>query len=158
MTTVDMISEQAASSLTLSSQYVTFRVERILFGVEVEKVQEIIRSQPMTPVPLAPAIVRGLVNLRGQIITAIDMRSLLRLPPQETGAAPMNVVIRVNGEVVSLLVDAIGDVIDVDPGAFESTPETVATHIAQITQGVFKLERQLMLILDISSYIDRGAR
>lgn len=149
---MDSVEIDTTSQGDLAKQYVTFRVESLFFGVGVSKVQEIIRSQPMTPVPLAPEIVRGLVNLRGQIITAIDMRSMLRYEPFTENSSPMNVVIRTGSETISLLVDSIGDVIDVDPNAYESTPETVAPHIAQIVDGVFKLEKELLLILNTSSH------
>lgn len=102
----------------------------------------------MTPVPLAPKTVRGLVNLRGQIITAIDMRALLGLASFGKDSTPMNVVVRAGGEVVSLLIDGIGDVLDVDHRSYEPTPETVNPHIASILEGVFKLERELLLILN----------
>lgn len=140
------------SSLQVT-QFVTFSVGSLSFGVNVEQVQEIIRNQPITPVPLAPKIVRGVVNLRGQIITAIDMRALLKLADFDPDKSPMNVVIRTGGEVLSLLVDRIGDVVDVSHSLFETTPETVPTHISQIVKGIFKLEHQLLFELDVSSYL-----
>lgn len=132
---------------SFAKQYVTFRVGKLFFGVDVAEVQEIIRYQALTPVPLAPSIVRGLVNLRGQIITAIDMRALLRMDSFPPDSTPMNVVIRAAGETVSFLVDGIGDVIDVDATTYEPTPPTVNPHVAKIIDGVFKLERQLLLII-----------
>lgn len=140
--------------LPLAKQYVTFKVGKLFFGVDVAEVQEIIRTQPMTPVPLAPEIVRGLVNLRGQIISAIDMRALLKLGKFPEDSTPMNVVVRTEGEVVCFLVDGIGDVIDVDHSTFESTPETVSAHISRILQGVFKLEKQLLLIVHSSKCLN----
>lgn len=143
--------QSSSAHVQLAKQYVTFRVDRMFFGVDVSEVQEIIRHQPMTPVPLAPKTVRGLVNLRGQIITAIDMRSMLRLDRYADDSSPMNVVIRAGGETLSLLVDAIGDVIDVDHSTYEVTPETIAPHIAFVIDGVFKLEKELLLILKTES-------
>lgn len=136
------------SHTELPTQYVTFRVGELLFGVDVSYVQEVLRSQPMTPIPLAPKAIKGLVNLRGQIITAIDLGSLLGLESPDGTAPSMNVVIRAEGERVSLLVDSIGDVLEMDEEDYEEIPETVPSHIAAIVQGVFKLKDELLLVLD----------
>ena len=133
---------------SLAAQYVTFRVGELLFGVDVSQVQEVLRSQPMTPIPLAPKAIKGLVNLRGQIITAIDLGSLLGIETSKETAPSMNVVIRSEGERVSLLVDSIGDVLEMKEQDYEEIPETVPAHIATIVQGVFKLKDELLLVLD----------
>src|SRR3954469_18205027 len=99
-------------------QYCTFFLDGLYFGIEVLKMQEIIRYQEMTRVPLAPPVVRGLINLRGQIVTAIDMRRRLDLPALPDGRLPMNVVIRTDDGPVSLLVDEIGDVLEVDANSY----------------------------------------
>jgi purine-binding chemotaxis protein CheW len=137
-------------------QFVTFYVGKMYFGVAVSEVQEIIRHQPMTPVPLAPNRIRGLVNLRGQIITAIDMRSMLGLVPFEDEERPMNVVINIKGEVLSFLVDRIGEVLEVERTTFESPPETVGIQIARIINGVHKLENDLLLLVDTSACLTNG--
>src|SRR5580704_4607440 len=103
-------------------QFSTFVVERLLLGVEVEKVQEVIRYHAMTWVPLAPPVVKGLINLRGQIVTAVDLRRRLGLRDRDLGVQPMNVVIRHEDGAVSLLVDEIGDVLEVEDDAFEVAP------------------------------------
>src|SRR5690348_8953193 len=90
------------------AQYCTFWVDGLFFGVAVGAVQEVLRYQPLTAVPSAPEAVQGLINLRGQIVTALDLRCRLGLPPREGEALPMNVIVRSRGEVVSLLVDVIG--------------------------------------------------
>ena len=138
----------------LATQYVTFRAGSLYFGVDVAQVQEVLRYQPMTPVPLSPAMVKGLVNLRGQIITALDLREMLRLTPFAASDRPMNVVIRTGTEVVSLLVDSIGDVIEVSPSSFEAVPETVPGHLRALLVGVFKLETELLLPLEVGALID----
>src|SRR5579862_7470953 len=107
------------------TQFSTFFVADLFFGVDVLRVQEVLRSQQMTHVPQAPEVVEGLINLRGQIVTAIDMRRCLRLPPRIGDRAAMNVVVRTGDNAVSLLVDEIGDVLDVDEGAFEHPPENL---------------------------------
>jgi purine-binding chemotaxis protein CheW len=129
-------------------QYCTFYVDDILFGVEVLDVQEVLRYQEMTEVPMAASEIRGLINLRGQIITAIDLRNRMKLPPRPDDQKPMNVVIRAHGEVVSFLVDSIGDVLEVDDESFEPAPGTVDSSTRELVSGVYKLEGQLMMILD----------
>ena len=141
--------------LQLAKQYVTFVVGKMLFGVNLEEVQEIIRYQPLTPVPLAPKIVKGIVNLRGQIITAIDMRAVLNLGEFEEDSTPMNVIIKSGRDTMSLLVDKIGDVIDVDANSFEPTPETISENIKRIIDGVFKLDKQLLFILKAVSLTEQ---
>src|ERR1700730_3115405 len=106
-------------------QYCTFFVDGHYFGVDVLKVQEIIRYQEMTRVPLAPPVVRGLINLRGQIVTALDLRRRLELRERPAEQQPVNVVVQTDDGAVSLLVDEIGDVLEVPETAFERSPETL---------------------------------
>lgn len=128
----------------------TFFVDDLLFGLEVSDVQEVLRAQQMTDVPLAPKVVRGLMNLRGQIVTALDMRKQLDLPPPAADAKPpMNVLVRTDGALLSLLVDQIGDVIDVHADQFEMPPESVPKQVLKLINGVYKLEHQLLLLLNI---------
>ena len=108
--------------MTGRKQFSTFVVDRLLFGVEVEKVQEVIRYQEMTRVPLAPRVVKGLINLRGQIVMAIDLRRRLGLRERAAADLPMNVVVRHDDGAVSFLVDEIGDVLEVDEETFELPP------------------------------------
>jgi purine-binding chemotaxis protein CheW len=129
-------------------QLCTFLLGRQLFGVDVTKVQEVFRWQEMTRVPLAPRDVRGLINLRGQIVTAIETRRRLGLPDREAGALPTNVLVRTDDGVVSLLVDEIGDVVEVDEGSFEPPPATMAQASRDLVRGVYKLEGALLLLLD----------
>ena len=119
-----------------------------MFGVDVTRVQEVIRFQEMTAVPLAPSMVRGLINLRGQIVMAVDLRARLGLPPQPDGNLPMNVVVRGADGSVSLLVDNIGDVIEVEADAFEVPPSTMESRHRQVVDAVCKLPNQLLLVLD----------
>ena len=137
------------NTIVNESQYCTFFLEGYFFGVEVRKVQEVIRYQEMTNVPLAPNVVEGLINLRGQIVTAIDLRKRLNLPPRAAGALPLNVVVRADEGTVSLLVDEIGDVLDVEDELFERPPETVSGVARELVLGVYKLKGRLLLILDI---------
>src|SRR5438445_13850572 len=99
-------------------QLCTFYLDGLRFGVDVQKVQEVVPYQEMTRVPLAPPTVRGLLNLRGQIVTGIDLRRRLELPERGAGALPLNVVLRGEDSPVSFLVDDVGEVIEVDAGSW----------------------------------------
>ena len=135
-------------------QFSTFVVDRLLFGVEVEKVQEVIRYQEMTRVPLAPPVVNGLINLRGQIVTAIDLRRRLGLRERAGTELPMNVVIRDCDGAVSFLVDEIGDVLEVDENTFELAPGTVAGEAKELIRGVHKLRECLLIVLDTDKILN----
>ncbi len=135
-------------------QFCTFFLDQLLFGIEVTAVQEIVRYQNMTMVPLAPSEVGGLINLRGQIVTAIDLRLRLALPPRLTDQFPINIVAHTNGETVSLLVDEIGDVLQVSEEDFEPPPETLTGNVRQLIKGAYKLEKGLLLILDVDKAVD----
>lgn len=137
-----------------SGQFSTFFVADLFFGVDVLRVQEVLRFQPMTRVPLAPEIVEGLINLRGQLVTAIDMRRRLHLPLRAPGEAPMNMVIRTEEGAVSLLVDEIGDVLDVDAAAFERPPENLDPAAQELIRGVYKLKDRLLLVLEPDRTVD----
>lgn len=129
-------------------QLCTFYLQDLFFGVEVEKVQEVIRYQEITRIPLSPAVVSGLINLRGQIVTAINLRRQLELPLRQGGELPMNVVIRREDGPISLLVDEIGDVVEVDEECFEPAPHTLHSRSREFIRGVYKLKDQLLLLLD----------
>lgn len=134
--------------MTETRQLCTFLIDGMLFGVDVMNVQEVIRYQEMTVVPLASSTVRGLINLRGQIVTAIEMRARLGLAPRESSDLPMNVVTTMADGVVSLLVDEIGDVLEVEERTFERAPETMGAAFRDLVPGVFKLDGRLLLLLD----------
>lgn len=139
-----------------SVQMCTFTLDRYLFGVDVRQVQEVLRFQAMTRVPLAPALVRGLINLRGQIVTALDLRERLGLPPRE-GADPLNVVLRREGDVVSLLVDDIGDVVEIDEDKLERPPPTLRGPVAEIVRAVVQMDGALLLVTDTRRATGGGA-
>ena len=134
--------------MTDNKQFCTFYLKELFFGIEVLRVQEVIRYQEMTHVPLAPVMIEGLINLRGQIVTAVDLRRRLELPPRTNGELPMNVVVRTDDGAVSLLVDEIGDVLEITDDAFERPPETLTGVARELIQGVYKLKDRLLLILD----------
>jgi purine-binding chemotaxis protein CheW len=137
-----------------TKQFCTFYLDGLYFGVEVLKVQEVIRYQEMTRVPLAPDMIQGLINLRGQIVTAIDLRHRLELPPRDAAQLPTNVVVRSEDGAVSLLVDEIGDVVEIQEDSFEPPPETLKGVARELIQGVYKLKQRLLLILDTEKTIN----
>jgi purine-binding chemotaxis protein CheW len=129
-------------------QLCTFYLDGLYFGVDVLKVQEVIRYQDLTRVPLAPPVVRGLINLRGQIVTAIDLRKRLELADRSAGEQPVNVVVQTDDGAVSLLVDEIGEVLDVQESAFQLPPETLRGVARDLIRGAYKLPERLLLVLD----------
>jgi purine-binding chemotaxis protein CheW len=146
-----------AGAARVSREYATFFVGGLFLGIDVLQVQEVLRYQEMTCVPLAPPVIEGLINLRGQIVTAVDMRRRLKLPPRADGRTPMNAVVRTKDEAaVSLLVDEIGDVVEVDSETFEATPDNVDPAARDLLQGVYKLKDRLLLVLDTEKTIDIG--
>lgn len=143
--------------MAIKESYCTFRVDDLYFGVEVCQVQEVIRYQHTTRVPLAPAVVQGLMNLRGQIVTALSLRDRLGLSAFDSDSRPMNVVIRTSDGPISLLVDEIGDVVQVDRDYFEPPPETLQGEQRSLISGAFKLDEQLLLILDTDKVVHLAA-
>ena len=138
-----------AEAPAIGGQLATFWLDGDLYGVEVAHVQEVLKSQGLTRVPLAPPAVAGLINLRGQVVTAIELRERLGRPPRPEGTDAVVIVVRLHGEAVSLLVDAIADVVDVDPADFEAPPDTLDGAGRDLIRGAFKLDGQLLLALDV---------
>lgn len=129
-------------------QYSTFYVAGRLYGIDVRRVQEVTKALPMTPVPLSQTFVLGLINLRGQISTAIGLRELFQITgdhPDET----MNVVCRIEGVLVSLVVDEIGDVLELERKDFEEAPSTVSENLRRFMSGVYKMPNELLSVIDI---------
>ena len=136
-----------------SGQLATFRLDGDLYGIEVEHVQEVLRSQQLTRVPLAPPAVAGLINLRGQVVTAIELRERLGRPARPEGTDAVVIVVRLRGEAVSLLVDSIADVVDVDAADFESPPDTLEGQARDLIRGAYKLDGKLLLALDVQKAV-----
>lgn len=143
-----------ASATRTAEQYCTFWVSGLFFGVAVDEVQEVLRLQPMTPVPRADEAVTGLINLRGQIVTAVDLRVRLGLPARGADEVPMNVIVRSRGEVVSLLVDDIGDVIDTAGVDAQPAPSNMPKEVQDVVRGVRPLPDTILLVLDADRAVD----
>lgn len=138
-------------------QLCTFDLADLFLAVPVEGVQEVIREGEMTQVPLAPDTVEGLMNLRGQIVTVIDLRRCLGLEHNPAGA-DMHVVLRREGNPVSLLVDEIGDVVEIDDRARAKPPRSIKGTLRELLAYVYTLEGRLLLVLDTSEITSRIAR
>ena len=134
-------------------QYCTFYLDGLFFGIDVQMVQEVIRRQEASRVPLAPRSVTGLINLRGQIVTAIDLRRRLGMVDRPADRDPMNVVVRGHDGAVSLLVDEIGDVLEVEEDEIQAPPSTLHGTSRDLIHGIFKLESRLLLLLDIEQML-----
>jgi purine-binding chemotaxis protein CheW len=135
-------------------QYCTFYLDNQLFGVDVLKIQEVLRSQPTTVVPLAPGEIRGLINLRGSIVSTLDLRRRFHLKPLPDDTAPTNVVSQTTTGLISLLVDRIGDVVEVSQDDFEPPPETLESNARDLIDGVYKLRSGLLMILNVERTLD----
>jgi purine-binding chemotaxis protein CheW len=148
-----MNTPQEADKAT-TQQFATFTVGKMLFGIPVQEIQEVIKFQALTPVPLSSAVVRGLLNLRGQIITAIDLRRRLACVNPVSDAETMIVIVDYDEQRVSLLVDSVGDVLEVSSDSFEPLPSTVEGELRSLSKGVYKLADKLLLVLDTQAALE----
>ena len=146
-------SRSISSQLDYENQYVSFTVNGQLLGIPVNAVQEVLNPQAIAPVPKARPEIAGLLNLRGQIVTAVNLRRRLGLPDRPTDQPSMNVVVRHHGESFSLLVDEVGDVIKVGSESLHPAPQTLDAHWKSVTVGVFRLERRLFVILNVAALL-----
>lgn len=135
----------------------TFYVGRLCLGVEVATMREVLRGQTLTRVPRASAAVRGLMNLRGQIVTAIDLAVRLRVPRETDQPAAMNVIVQTGDGPVSLLVDEIGDVVEVRPSEAEAPPANLAPDVREVIRRVYKLNEGVLLLLDVERAVSAEA-
>jgi purine-binding chemotaxis protein CheW len=131
----------------------TFDVDTLFIGIPISRIQEILRPQPVTPVPLASSMILGLMSLRGQIVPVINLAERLGVQMQDGGAEAFNVLIRTPDGPVSLLVDRVGDVVEVSPDTFEPAPDTLRSSLRSLIRGAYKLERRLLLALDAESAV-----
>lgn len=142
------------TELTAIRQLCTFEIGDSLLGVDVREVQEVLRNQPMTPVPLASRYVSGLINLRGQIVLAVNLAECLSIEGRSDRLSGMLVVIRGDDGPVSFVVDRIRDIVHTDAKAFEPPPETLAASAGNFVLGAYELPDQLILLVDAHSILD----
>lgn len=140
-----------------SNDYVTIRLCGQLLGVPVLLVQDVLKPQRITRVPLSPPWVAGVLNLRGRIVTAIDLRARLGLKPRGEGErAGMSVVVDYRGEPYSLLIDNVGEVLTLDDSLFEKNPVTLDTRWREVSNGVFRLDNELLVVLDVNRLLEQN--
>lgn len=135
-------------------QYATFFLDDRLYGIDVTQVQEITKAMSMSGVPLSPLYVRGLINLRGQIATAISLKDLFTMNSEKQGDQ-MNVICNMEGTLIAFLVDQVGDVVEVEESSFEELPDTISGSIAQYLSGVHKLKEEILSVVDIKSILKK---
>lgn len=135
-------------------QYCTFLLGGFYMGVDVRTVQEVLRCQPMTRVPLTTSAIRGLINVRGQIVMAIDLRCRLQLPERARQSLPTNVIVNTDEGAFSLLVDEVCDVLDLHESKMQPPPDTLDAPVRELMRGVFLLEDRILMVLDTETITD----
>lgn len=136
--------------MTNNTEYVTFVIAGQSFGIPVLQVQDVLGPQKITRVPLAPKEVAGSLNLRGRIVTAIDVRRRLELPPREgADSQQMSIVVDYNGEFYSLIVDQVGEVMALPTADYEQNPATLDERWREVSDGIFRLQESLLIVLDV---------
>ena len=145
---------QAPARSVREPQFCTLRVGELLIGVDIRRVDEINRHLDVTPVPLAPKCVRGVINLRGEVVTVVDLRTVLGLAPNAPASGTHNVVVHWRGEQIGLVADGIGDVLTIRSDAVDRLPANFPPATARFFQGVFRLPTELLLVLDVDAALD----
>jgi purine-binding chemotaxis protein CheW len=140
----------------MAQQFCTFDVGDLFLGIEVERVQEVLRDSDITQVPTAPPSVRGLINLRGQIVTAVDLRTRFDLTDQR-GEGSTVLVLDAGSELLSFVVDRARDVVEVDESSFEEPPDTLKGEARRLIRGAYKLQNALLLVLDVEHALEIDA-
>ena len=135
-------------------EFVTVTIADQLFGIPVLSVQDVLGPQKITRIPLAPPEVAGALNLRGRIVTAIDVRRRLGLPPRAADIAGMSVVVEHKGEPYSLMIDSVGEVLSVPFEAYERNPATLNSRWREISGGVYRLDSRLLVVLEVDLLLD----
>ena len=143
---------------TAFTEFVTFTIAGQMFGLPIGRVQDVFKPARITQVPLASAEIAGVLNLRGRIVTAIDMRQRLEVNKRENGAAPMAIGIEAKSELFGLLVDAVGEVLKLPDVDREPNPINLGGKLAALSDGVYRLEGQLLVVLDVDRVLDLRSR
>jgi purine-binding chemotaxis protein CheW len=138
--------------------YVTMSIGGQLFGIPVLKVQDVLGTQTITRVPLAPVEVAGSLNLRGRIVTAVDVRLRLGLPKRDADKAAMSVVVEHENELYSLLVDSVGEVLSLESRDYQRNPPTLNPRLREFSDGIYRLNDSLLVVLSVSSLLNFGNR
>ena len=138
----------------MSEEFVTFTIAEQLFGIPVLQIQDVLSSYHITPIPLAPPEIIGSLNLRGRVVTAIDVRLRLGLPARPADSESMSIVAENDGELYSLMVDAVGEVLALSQGAFERNLPTLDAEFRSFSEGIYRLDDKLLVVLDVKRLLD----
>lgn len=135
-------------------EFVTIRLAGQLLGIPVLSVHDVLNAQKITRIPLAPDWVAGVLNLRGRIVTAINLRKRMGFPPRADGKSDMSVVVEYRGEPYSLQIDAVGEVLSLEEATFERNPVTLDPRWREVCRGIYRLDGDLMAVVDVESLLD----
>jgi purine-binding chemotaxis protein CheW len=144
----------SAAVESASEEFVTFDIAGQFFGIHVPRVQDVLSETKTTPVPLAPVEIEGSLNLRGRIVTAMSIRRRLGLAPREEAGAGMSIVVEHEGDLYSLMVDSVGEVLALSDAEFERNPPTLDPTVREYPEGIYRLEGRLLVLLDVSRLLD----
>ena len=147
-------SRSSAMDSGKSQEFVTFTIAGQLFGIPVLQIQDVLSSYHITPIPLAPPEITGSLNLRGRVVTAIDVRLRLGLPARPSDTESMSIVAENEGELYSLMVDAVGEVLALPQSAFERNLPTLDAKFRSFSEGIYRLDDQLLVVLDVNRLLD----
>lgn len=157
MSNLEVVGRQnLAVADSLSREFVTMSLAGQMFGIPVLDVQDVLGPQKITRIPLAPAWVAGALNLRGRIVTAIDVRTRLGLPRLTDGSAAMSIVVNHDGELYSLIVDEVGEVMSLPAASIEPNPATLDPVWREISKGIIRLDMRLLVIIDTGRLFTMG--
>ena len=137
-----------------NAEFVTFIIEGQLFGIPVLGVQDVLAAHKITRIALAPPEIAGSLNLRGRIVTAFDVRRRLGLQPRGISEESMSIVVEHGGELYSLMVDSVGEVLALSADDYEKNPPTLAAGIRDYSAGIYRLDQQLLVVLDVDRLLD----
>jgi purine-binding chemotaxis protein CheW len=142
------------TQVAAETEFVTAWIADQLFGIPIQRVHDVFEAERITHVPLAPAEIAGVLNLRGRVVTAIDMRMRLGLPPREEAKSQMAIGIDHRGEAYGLLVDSMGEVMKLSPTSFDANPINLHKDWAHVCAGLYRLEDRLMAVLDVDRILE----
>jgi len=137
-----------------TEEFVTFTIAGQLFGIPVLQIQDVLSSYQITPVPLAPPEITGSLNLRGRVVTAMDLRLRLGLSARAKEAESMSIVAENEGELYSLMVDSVGEVLALSQSEYERNPPTLDAKFRTFSDGIYRLDKQLLVVLDVNRLLD----
>ena len=137
-----------------TEEFVTFTIAGQLFGIPVLQIQDVLSSYQITPIPLAPPEIVGSLNLRGRVVTAIDVRLRLGLAARPKEADSMSIVAENQGELYSLMVDSVGEVLALSQSAYERNLPTLDAKFRAFSDGIYRLDKQLLVVLDVNRLLD----